>query len=725
MSVHWRHLSQLHRHLGIRWLFLRGTYAAQQHLGWLERRLPSLPWEDQGLETLLSDRRLAHPERYLAYRWQEAPRFFFKPKDRLRYQGYFQRWDGDCEEPQALIERLLAGHWRFFGGLWLNTGFPPDWHRNALTGERAPSDHHWSRVSDFTYGDIRVIWELNRFGFAYALVRAYWRTGDERYPQIFWDLVEHWREHNSPQLGPNWKCGQEITFRVMAWIFGLYGSLDARATTAERVVHLAQMIGISGQRIAGNIRYALSQRNNHGISEAVGLWTIGLLFPEFREAPRWREQGRELLEQQGRELIYSDGAFSQHSANYHRLMLHDYLWACRLGELHGQPFSEELKARIRRAAEFLYQIQDEYSGRVPCYGQNDGSLILPLNNCDQRDFRPVVQAVTMLTEGVRRYDSGPWDEDLLWLFGPRALIAPVVDEPRRDRKATAGGCYTLRSANGFAFIRCGEYKHRPSQADMLHVDLWWRGQNIAIDPGTYSYNAPDPWDNPLAHARYHNTLTVDGLDPMERVSRFLWLPWVNGRLIAVQRSPSGHLAYWEGEHDGYRRLPDPVSHRRAVVHGADDCWVIIDRLWGRAQHAYRLHWLLADFPYEWKEGQILALHTPEGVYHLTLAGNEEQQVTLVRGDRESPRGWYPPYYSVRQPALSLVAQVYGQETFWMTIFSPEAALVHFYADTCQVKFEDASLEIEIADLVGKTLVRALRLEGRVSDHLEVSGCASS
>ncbi len=113
-------------------------------------------------------------------------------------------------------------------------------------------------------------------------MRAYWRTGEERYAELFWQLIEDWRAQNPPQQGPHWKCGQETSLRVMAWCFGLYGFLDSQSTTAARVAMLAQMIALSGQRIAANLDYALSQRNNHGISEGMGLWTIGTLFPEFR-----------------------------------------------------------------------------------------------------------------------------------------------------------------------------------------------------------------------------------------------------------------------------------------------------------------------------------------------------------------------------------------------------------------------------------------------------------
>src|SRR4029077_3659749 len=168
--------------------------------------------------------------------------------------------------------------------------------------------------------------------------------------------------------------------------------------------------------------YALSQRNNHGISEGLGLWTIGLLFPELRASARRRERGRRVLEEQGRALIYEDGSFSQHSVNYHRLMLHAYIWSIRLGDLHGRPLSDELRRRVARAGDWLYQMQDDFTGRAPNYGPNDGALILPLSNCAYPDLRPVVQATRYLTTGTRSFGPGPWDEDLFWIFGAGASL---------------------------------------------------------------------------------------------------------------------------------------------------------------------------------------------------------------------------------------------------------------------------------------------------------------
>jgi len=640
----------------------------------MRRKTPAGEWSDAPLEGFLKIPALAEPEAFLDYRRKQAPLFFFEPEGTGDGSAVFTEWDTRGGSPIALVERLAKGNIRYFEKVDAAAGFPPDWHRNPFSGDCAPADLHWSEIGDFKFGDIKVIWEPNRFGFAYALVRAYWRTGDERYSEMFWQLVEDWRNKNAPQSGVNWKCGQEITFRLMAWIFGLYGFLESPATTAERVAFLAQMLAVSGKRIEANLDYAMRQCNNHGISEGVGLWTIGLMFPEFHQSAKWTELGRQVLEQLGRNLIYDDGSFAQHSVNYHRVMLHDFLWAIRLGDIHGRPLSGALRERVAMACSWLYQIQDDTSGRVPNYGHNDGALTLPLNNCDYRDFRPVLQTVHYLCTGTRCFPPGPWDEDLLWLFGPEALESTDAHQERTSLKADQGGYYTLRSTDGVALVRCATYKHRPAQADMLHVDLWWRGQNVALDAGTYSYNAPAPWNNSLAHTAYHNTVTVDGLDQMERVGKFLWLPWVEGKVTRFENSAEERLTHWEGEHDGYRRLKNPVSHRRAILKLPGEHWVVIDQLKSTGRHNYRLHWLLMDVPYEWDErGGLLALKTEAGPFFVQVGVSAGGRgASLVRADPSSARGWHSPYYYYREPALSLaVSAEKGSCCFW-SVFAPEA-----------------------------------------------------
>ncbi len=369
-------------------------------------------------------------------------------------------------------------------------------------------------------------------------------------------------------------------------------------------------------------------------------------------------------------------------------MLHGYLWALRLGDLNGQPFSDDLKARVKRAGELLNNIRDDETGQVPNYGQNDGSLILPLNNCDYLDFRPVAQAANDYFAGERLFESGSWDEDLLWLFGPGALSAPIGEKGSwRDLSASDGGYYTLRTQAGFAFIRCASFRDRPGQADMLHADLWWRGKNIACDAGTFSYNSPEPWNNPLAHTAYHNTVTVDDRDQMDRVGRFLWLPWLQGKVHCITRSSAGHLAYWEGSHDGYARLTSPVDQRRGILQLGDESWLVVDHLESSSSHNYRLHWLLPDMEHTWLEAQgMLILKTEAGVYHVQALAQPRKGVSsLIRGDEKSPRGWRAPYYYYREPALSLDLTVDGSQVFFWTLFSPESCNITWTGDHMAIK----------------------------------------
>lgn len=85
------------------------------------------------------------------------------------------------------------------------------------------------------------------------------------------------------------------------------------------------------------------------------------------------------------------------------------------------------------------------------------------------------------------------------------------------------------------------------QADQLHLSVFEGADPVVEDVGTISYNEPGrPWAD-LAAARFHNVPLVDGADPMERASRFLWLPWTTcdvevddpDRLVASHRGFAG------------------------------------------------------------------------------------------------------------------------------------------------------------------------------------------
>jgi len=213
-------------------------------------------------------------------------------------------------------------------------------------------------------------------------------------------------------------------------------------------------------------------------------------------------------------------------------MLQDYLWAVRLGQINGYAFSAELLNRLRMATNFIYQMMDLNTGRVPNYGSNDGALILPLNCCDYLDYRPVVQAMSYLLNREKLFETGPWDEDLIWLFGVEALNTSPKEIEQRSTNAHAGGYYTLRGSQSseitfrstWGMVRCHSYRDRPCHADMLHFDLWYKGVNLLRDAGTFQYYCEPPWEHYFKSTAAHNTVEVDGKDQMEKGS-FLFVTY--------------------------------------------------------------------------------------------------------------------------------------------------------------------------------------------------------
>ena len=190
------------------------------------------------------------------------------------------------------------------------------------------------RFASDDYGDLKFILEPSRFLFVYPLARAYAISGDERFPEAFWSAIENWASNSPPMSGPLWICGQESSLRILAWSFALYAFLHSPATTPQRVALLLSMIAAHAWRTMQTVGYARSQRSNHLISEAVGLWTAGTLYPELKDAAAWQKQGAQLLREAVLDQITPEGAYLQDSFNYQRMVLHQLLWTIRLSEIY-------------------------------------------------------------------------------------------------------------------------------------------------------------------------------------------------------------------------------------------------------------------------------------------------------------------------------------------------------------------------------------------------------
>lgn len=585
----------------------------------------------------------------------------------------------------GVAEKAMKGEILCFSKWHGNYGNPINWHLNPTTGISWPRDIHWQKVMKYekNCGDIKLTWEINRFPHLYYFVRAYVLTEDKKYVKAFCNQLRTWDEQNPYGYGVNWFNGQELAIRLLSWIYAIYMMGDDDSLTEEDFQRFVKLLYLHTRHIEENISYAYyAVHNNHLIGEALGLYISGTLFPYFLESERWRKKGKEILE--GKRCLnqfYTDGGYCQLSFNYQRLALHYYVWALRVAELNGERFNREIYTIMDKSAMFLSACMNREDGTLPNWGANDGALLSPWTTCDCRDYRPLINALSYITRRKRAFESGPWDEELLWFFGQESLDSEIEPYHLQSESYPTTGLHILRnSENTFGMFRCGTVRDRFGQADQLHVDIWWNGFNIAIDGGSYLYNDELQYHRYFMGTKSHNTVTVDSQDQMLLYRRFKWLYWTKAHLLNYSDK------YAEGEHCGYRRLGNALTHRRAFKTLGASSFLVEDFLTqnGNTIHAFDLHWLIQDFPwtvYKIEENKyVITFVTPKGNYYLFIESDKDAELTINRAkdDILCPDGWQSGYYGEKRPALSLhlVSNSENECTF-VSLFTDKYDLVSY------------------------------------------------
>jgi hypothetical protein len=122
-----------------------------------------------------------------------------------------------------------------------------------------------------------------------------------------------------------------------------------------------------------------------------------------------------------------------------------------------------------------------------------------------------------------------------------------------------------------------------------------------------------------------------------------------------------------------------------------DRWLVIDNLTANESHNYKLQWLLNDYLFE-HNGDSILLSLEDMKYKLQIGilnGNGE--LSIVRADPESTRGWRSRYYGHKEPAISVMLEAnQPQVTFW-TFFGVEGDRVELSGDVLNVNTQSINL----------------------------------
>lgn len=480
---------------------------------------------------------------------------------------------------------------------------PPDWHANPFSGQKVVGvDKPWWQVPDFASGagDIKTIWEASRFDWVLSFAQRA-AVGVPGQLQRLNDWLADWNEKNSAYLGPNWKCGQEASIRVLHLL------LAARILQQEDTPRseLVDFIEVHLARIAPTIGYAVGQDNNHATSEAAALFIAGAWLERhgYARGRHWNQLGRFWLENRVARLIELAGSFSQHSVNYHRLML-DTLSVAELWRkwLEQPKFSTRFYQRAEAATRWLAAMTDPATGDAANIGANDGANLMTITEADYRDFRPSLALASVLFAPTcyPSMDEGYCATALSWLgLKPVATIkTEVAETPYRFH---ADGFMVFSLDDWKVVFRYPAYRFRPSHCDQLHVDLWVGSQNWLRDAGSYSYNTDAPTASYFTGASGHNTVEFDMRDAMPRLGRFLRGAWLRTcKLQEPQCQANGATitavaAYcdWKG-----------ALHRREISL-SDNGLVVIDTVSGFEREAV-LRWRLPAGDWQLQESKLKA-----------------------------------------------------------------------------------------------------------------------
>jgi hypothetical protein len=589
---------------------------------------------------------------------RDAPRWLARPREQPHADALLERAD-----------RIAAGRFDVLHLDDVALGMPPRWNRDPETGIEAPFafgkriDYRDTRV----VGNIKTPWEPARHLELATLAQAWAASGDDKYLRACRTLLHSWLEQCPYPLGVHWASSLELAIRLVNWsaawsLLGGFGSplFDGSEGRALRDEWLASVYRHC--HFIEHHRSLHSSANNHLLGEWLGLFVSASTWPCWPAATRWRAIARSGFEAEALKQNAPDGVNREQATGYHREVAEMMLIARAVARAAGGGFSPEYRQRLEAMLDFVLALIDA-GGRVPMIGDADDALMLRLHH--EPDWDPFRSLLASGAALFHRADfkaaAGGFDTRSRWLLGDAGAQAfaalPAAPAAARKRLFEHGGYAVLGSGFGTAgelkivadagplgYLAIAAHGH----ADALAFTLSAHGRELLVDPGTYAYHTERRWRDHFRGTAAHNTVRIDGVDSSRIGGAFLWLHKANATLHECSFGPERDV--WEASHDGYRRLADPVVHRRRIeVEHASATIVVTDTLSCVGEHAAEFCWQFAeDVDVEVVDDVVVAR---AGALTLRMAMPETTRAPrLLKGSVDPIAGWVSRRFGVKQPA---------------------------------------------------------------------------
>jgi hypothetical protein len=564
----------------------------------------------------------------------------------------------------AAAERIMAGEFNVFALRPAQLGFPPQWNRDPKTGRVAPLT--FGKTLDYrkeaNVGDIKYLWEPSRHAELLTLAQAWHLSRERRYAEACRALLDSWFEQCPYPRGPHWTSSLEHALRLIGWSFAWHLLGDEREPIRERWL---TAVFQHCHFIAGHFSRH-SSANNHLLGELTGLFVAATTWPLWPQSRSWRETAQRELQAQALVQNGSDGVNREQAVWYHHEVADMLLIAGMVARANGLELAAQYWQRLEAMLHYLASIMD-VGGNVPNFGDADDAIVARLDPApDVHVYRSLLATGAVVFERPDfKHKAGAFDDKSRWLLGDRAAerfasLAAAPAPPRRE--FPFAGYYVLgheldtprevrivADAGRLGYLSIAAHGH----ADALSFTLSAAGEELLIDPGTFAYHTQKQWRDYFRGTSAHNTVRIDGQDQSVAAGNFLWLEHAPVR--ALEFVAGGPVERLVAEHDGYRRLADPVTHRREIaLDRASSTVTVVDDIFCHGSHTVEVLWHFAEACEVTLEGGRAIAR--RGNIRLDIQLPHDMRCELVRGREAMPLGWVSRRFDQRAPTTTLLVQ---------------------------------------------------------------------
>jgi hypothetical protein len=359
--------------------------------------------------------------------------------------------------------------------------------------------------------------------------------------------------------------------------------------------------------------------------EMNGLFHIGTLFPEFRDAAMWRRMAMDRLHKELTAQVYPDGAQIELTPGYHGVSLHNFVGTLRMAQLNGIPLPEDYSANLERMYGYYLKIAMP-DRRTPAlndsgWGSVQGSLRQGFSYFPERtDFEWLATDGRTGTEPAFTSCAMPWS-----------------------------GWYIMRSGWDrdalYLHLDAGPFGYGHQHEDKLSILVSAYGRRLLTEAGTYAYDS-SPSRRYVLSTRAHNTTMIDGLEQSRRGAprdTYVSQAPLKNRWITTDTYDYAEGWYAEGYGKDKERI---ATHYRRIVFVKPRFWLVIDRLLPNDQKEHRydaiFHALAEDYAIEPETGAFVGTTKDQAGLVIQPLNREGMTANVVSGQKEPVfQGWVP------------------------------------------------------------------------------------